>query len=40
MKRLACALLLGALAGCASVAKVEKGDRAVGSRMVVAIEGP
>lgn len=40
MKKLACALLLGLLAGCVSIAKVEKGDRAIGSRMVVAIEGP
>ena len=40
MKRLICALLLSVLAGCASIAKVEKGERAIGSRMVVAIEGP
>ena len=40
MKRLACVLLLGVLAGCAGIAKVEKGDRAVGSRMIVVIEGP
>ena len=40
MTKLACVLLLGVLAGCVSIAKVEKGDRAVGSRMVIAIEGP
>ena len=40
MKRLACVFLLSVLAGCAAVAKVEKGDRAVGARMVVVIEGP
>jgi hypothetical protein len=40
MKRLACVLLLGVLAGCVSIAKVEKGDRAIGSRMNVVIEGP
>jgi hypothetical protein len=40
MRRLACVLLLGILAGCAMVTKVEKGDRAVGSRMIVVIEGP
>lgn len=40
MKKLGCVLLLSVLAGCVSIAMVEKGDRAVGSRMVVAIEGP
>jgi len=32
--------LLGMLAGCVSVAKVEKGDRALGERMTVVIDGP
>ena len=40
MRRIVCLLLLSVLAGCVSIAKVEKGDRAVGSRMIVAIEGP
>ena len=40
MKRLLCALLLCTVAGCASIAKVEKGDRAIGARMVLAIDGP
>ena len=40
MKQLALALLLGVLAGCVSIAKVERGDRAIGARMVISIEGP
>ena len=40
MKRLAWALLLAVLAGCVSIEKIDKGDREIGSRMVVAIEGP
>lgn len=40
MKRLCCLVLLGMLAGCVTIDKVDKGDRAVGSRMVVPIEGP
>ena len=40
MTRLACVLLLSALAGCASIAKVEKGERAIGARMVLALAGP
>ena len=40
MRRFACVVLLGALAGCVSVAKVDKGDHAIGSRLVVVIEGP
>lgn len=38
MKRRVCGVLLCLLVGCASIDKVERGDRAVGSRMVVAIE--
>jgi hypothetical protein len=33
-------MVLCAIASCASIAKVEKGDRSVGARMVVAIDGP
>jgi hypothetical protein len=40
MKRLAmAAVLLLALSGCVTVAKVESGDRAVGERMSVKLEG-
>ena len=40
MKIVAAALLLLALAGCVSVAKVETGDRPVGDRLVVTLDGP
>ena len=38
MRGLACGVLLCLLAGCASIDRVDKGDRPVGPRMVVAIE--
>ena len=40
MKIAAAALLVLALAGCVSVAKVESGDRPVGDRLVVTLDGP
>lgn len=39
MKRLLATMLLALLSGCVTVAKVETGDRAVGERMNVTIEG-
>lgn len=40
MKRTLCIALLLLLNACATVDKVEKGDRAVGERLQVVIEGP
>jgi hypothetical protein len=39
MKIAAIAILMLALAGCASVSKVESGDRPVGDRLVVTLDG-
>lgn len=39
MRYLAIALMLLGLSGCVSVAKVETGDRAIGERMMVRLEG-
>jgi hypothetical protein len=39
MKRILIAALLLVLSGCASVAKVESGERAVGERLVLMLEG-
>ena len=39
MKRLLAALVAGMLAGCVSVAKIESGERAVGERMSITIDG-
>lgn len=39
MKKLLAAVVLLLLSGCVSVAKVESGDRSVGERMIVTIEG-
>ncbi len=40
MKIVLAALLLLTLAGCVSVAKVESGDRPIGDRLVVTLDGP
>jgi hypothetical protein len=40
MKRLLIVLAVAALAGCATVAKVERGEQVVAERMVVQLEGP
>lgn len=40
MKRWLCAVALVMLGACATVDKVEKGDRALGERLRVVIEGP
>ncbi len=40
MKTVLAVLLVLALAGCASVSKVESGDRPVGDRLVVTLDGP
>jgi hypothetical protein len=39
MKRLVCAVALLALAGCASVSKIESGDQDLGERLVVHLDG-
>jgi hypothetical protein len=39
MTKLAAALLLAVFAGCATVAKVESGERTVGDRLVLTLEG-
>lgn len=40
MKIILAAVLMLALAGCVSVAKVDSGDRPIGDRLVVTIDGP
>ncbi len=40
MRTLAIAVLLGLLAGCATVSKMESGEQALGARLVVTLEGP
>ena len=40
MNRLIVLALVAGLAGCVTIEKVEKGDRAVGERLQVVIEGP
>jgi hypothetical protein len=39
MNRLVVALLLIALAGCASVEKIDSGDRTIGDRLLVSLDG-
>lgn len=39
MKKLALVLIAASLCGCVAVAKVETGDRAIGDRMMVKLEG-
>jgi hypothetical protein len=40
MKIILTAVIMLALAGCVSVAKVESGDRPIGDRLVVTLDGP